>query len=110
MPERDAAEIVGRIRSCFERGDVLLTVHARQEMAEESIDTDELSEAIATAEILEDYPDHRRGPCCLLVGTTQSGRPLHVVCTTDLASVIVITVYEPTPPRWATPHQRGRTQ
>lgn len=110
MPERDAAEIVARIRRCFERGDVLLSVHARQEMAEESISTDELGEAIATAELLEDYPDHRRGPCCLLFGTTQSGRPLHAVCTTDLASLIVITMYEPTPPRWATPRERGRTQ
>lgn len=109
MPERDAAEIVDRIRRCFERGDVFFSVHARQEMAEEGIETDELGAAVATAELLEDYPEHRRGPCCLLVGTTRTGRSLHVVCTTDLASVIVITVYEPTPPRWVTPHRRGGT-
>jgi Domain of unknown function (DUF4258) len=54
------------------------------------------------------YPDHRRGACCLLCGYTDSGRPLHLVCTTLQSPVILITVYEPKLPKWETPTQRGR--
>jgi hypothetical protein len=32
-----------------------------------------------------------------------------VVCTTGLEVIVVITVYEPKPPKWATPFQRGGT-
>jgi hypothetical protein len=110
VPERDRTEIVGRIRRAFERDDVDLSIHARQEMAAEGISVEELADAIATAELLEDDPDHRRGPCCLLVGTTRTGRYVHVVCTTDLPGVVVITMYEPKPPRWPTPRERRRAE
>lgn len=109
MCDRDSTTIVDRIRRCFERDEVVLTLHARREMADESVNTRELSEAVSTATLLEDYPEHRRGPCCLLCGTTQNGRPLHIVCTTQLEPLVVITVYEPKPPKWMTPLRRGRT-
>jgi hypothetical protein len=57
--------------------------------------------------VLENYPEHRRGACCLLYGRAANGRHLHVVCTTAQPVLIVITVYEPRPPRWITPTQRG---
>ncbi len=34
------------------------------------------------------------------------GRTLHIVCTTAQATLIIITVYEPLPPKWTTPTQR----
>ena len=74
---------------------VLVTQHAHQEMVEEEITFDDLRESVATGQILENYPDHRRGACCLVNGITNAGRPLHVVCTTALPVLIIITVYEP---------------
>ena len=47
------------------------------------------------------------GSCCLLGGRTREGRPLHIVCTTSHPLAIIITVYEPKPPKWATPNERG---
>ena len=35
-------------------------------------------------------------------------RPLHVVCTTVRRPLIIITVYEPKPPKWTTPETRER--
>ena len=86
---------------------VRLTQHALQEMAEEDFTLDEIVEAIASGQILEDYPRHRRGACCLVNGLTATGRPVHVVCTTARPTLIIITVYEPTLPKWVTPRRRS---
>jgi hypothetical protein len=40
---------------------VRITQHADQEMVEEEIFLNELLEAIAGGQILENYPEHRRG-------------------------------------------------
>jgi len=87
---------------------IRITKHAQQEMVEENITLNEVLQAIVTGKILENYPEHRRGACCLLNGLTQKGRPLHIVCTTAQPVLIIITVYEPKPPKWITPTQRRR--
>ncbi|MEX0701430.1 MAG: DUF4258 domain-containing protein [Planctomycetales bacterium] len=84
-----------------------MTQHVQQEMIEEGISLDEVLEAVGCGEIVENYPHHRRGACCLLHGTTAGGRPLHVVCTTSKPLLIMITVYEPKPPKWITPTERA---
>ena len=83
-----------------------ITQHAHQEMVEENIVLNEMLEVILSSNVLENYPEHRRGPCCLLSGLTNAGRPLHVVCTTEQPVLIIITVYEPKPPKWVSPTQR----
>lgn len=87
-------------------GLVRLTQHALQRMMEEGIALDAVLEAIGNGRVLEHYPDHRRGACCLLHGVAGANRPVHIVCTTAQPVVIIITVYEPKPPKWVTPMQR----
>ena len=70
---------------------------------------DELLEATISAGIIEDYPNHRRGRCHLLHGVTRAGRHLHVVCTTSLEMLVIITVYEPRPPKWLEPCTQEET-
>ncbi len=84
-----------------------ITDHAREEMEVESITLAEVLEAIASGQIIENYPDHRRGSCCLLSGLTNRMRPLHIVCTTSLSLLVIITVYIPTPPKWVNPTERS---
>ena len=95
-----------QIRAQADIENIRITQHAQQEMAEEDITLDEVLEAIFTGQILENYPEHRRGACCLINGVTKKGRPLHIVCTTARPVLIIITVYEAKPPKWATPTQR----
>lgn len=83
-----------------------VTQHAQKEMDDEEITLDEVLIAIAHGQILEDYSEHRRGPCCLLYGFTNDRRPLHIVCTTTQPVLIIITVYEPLLPKWVNPTQR----
>jgi hypothetical protein len=98
-----------RIQEQAAKQDIRVTQHAQEEMDEEEITLDEVLEAIASGQILEDYPEHRRGPCCLLYGRSQKGRPLHIVCTTAQPLLILITVYEPLPPKWVSPTKRSKT-
>lgn len=85
---------------------VRVTQHAQREMDDEKITLDEVLEAIVNGWVLEDYAEHKRGPCCLLYGLTSQERPLHIVCTTAQPLLIIITVYEPLPPKWVSSIQR----
>ena len=105
--QQAAVTAVARVRAQVASGTFRVTQHAQQEMFAEAITMDEVVAAIGTSDPLEDYPDHRRGACCLLSGQTAAGRPLHVVCTTGQPVLIIITVYEPLPPKWITPTQRS---
>jgi hypothetical protein len=99
--------ILTRIRNQIAEDAVLLTQHAQQEMVVEEVGLAEVYQALESGAVLENYPDHRRGACCLVGGYTLAGRALHVVCTTARAELIVITVYEPKPPKWMSPTKRG---
>jgi hypothetical protein len=103
-------QILGRIRAQAEKEEVRITQHAHQEMVEEEICLDDVYGILASARIVENYPEHRRGACCLIAGFTRSGRPLHLVCTTSKPVLIIITAYEPRPPKWLTPFQRGESK
>ena len=99
-------DILNRIRTLATSGNVRVTQHAQIEMAEEDFVLEDVFEAIENGRILENYPDHKRGACCLLGGRNRDERDLHVVCTTENPILIIITVYEPLPPKWVTPTER----
>jgi hypothetical protein len=111
MSEFDVANleaVLERIHAQAAIGNVRITQHAQQEMVDEDATLDEVLQAATVGQILENYPEHPRGACCLLNGLTQKGRPLHIVCTTAQPVLIIITVYEPKRPKWVTPTQRRR--
>lgn len=62
---------------------------------------EEIREAFAGGEVIEDYPNDKYGPSCLVLGLTGAGRPLHVQCSDpQRPRVKLITVYEPDPELW----------
>jgi hypothetical protein len=100
-------EILNLLKSAITAKELELTMHAAKEVYEESITPEEILQSLANGQILENYPDHRRGACCLVYGSTNTGRSLHVVCTTARKPVLIITVYEPRLPKWIAPTQRS---
>jgi hypothetical protein len=66
------------------------------------VSVSELEEAIlGVIEVLEDYPDDKYGPSCLILGFTKYGRPLHILCSYPSRPLIkIITLYEPSPDLW----------
>jgi hypothetical protein len=104
---RDLEADARQIRRLVSEGEILLTRHGDEEALAEHILVADIREALVSGIILEDYPEHQRGPCCLMYGRTKAGRNLHVVVSKDATPVVVITVYEPRPPYWTTPRERG---
>ena len=94
------------IRERAAANDLRVTRHAQEEMVAEAILLDDVLNVIGTGQVLEDYPTHRRGPCCLLYGVDSGGRDVHIVCTSDRSPLIIITVYVPLPPKWVSPTER----
>jgi len=83
-------------------------LHADDERLQDGLTITELEEALASAEVLEDYPDDPRGPSCLGLGFA-SGQPLHIVCgLTRQGTLILITVYRPLMPKWRDERTRSR--
>jgi len=66
------------------------------------ISVGQLEEAfLGNVEIIENYPDDKYGPSCLLLGYTSLGRALHVLCSYPSHPILkVITIYEPDKGQW----------
>ena len=73
--------------------------HAVKRMIKRSIECFEVGEAIINGEIIEDYPDDKYSPSCLIYGKTKNGRDIHVQVSLP-PKVVVITTYEPGPDEW----------
>ena len=78
-----------------------ISKHAVDQTIIRRISVPELREAISNGVIIEDYPDDKYGPSCLIHGKTGGGRAIHVQCSYPSRQLMkVITVYEPDPERW----------
>lgn len=85
-----------------------MTRHARERAGKRFIGDEELVCALATGEVLEDYPDDPRGPSALVLGYTVHREPLHAVCAFDPGgTLLIITVYKPEPPKWVDERTRA---
>lgn len=77
----------------------LFSDHASHRAAERLITSSEIEEAILKGEVIEDYPDDKYGPSCLILGYTAKGRVLHVQVSYP-PKVKIITVYVPSIDEW----------
>ncbi len=76
--------------------------HAVDQSIIRDISVAEVEEAILVrSEVIEDYPDDKYGPSCLILGFTKAGRPLHLQCSYPSRPLIkIVTLYEPDPDLW----------
>ena len=87
------------LREAFRQRDYILTAHASDRAVQRDIGSGEIDEAILAGEVIEDYPEDKYGPSCLLLGQTGAGRSLHVQVSYP-PDIKVITVYEPATEEW----------
>ncbi|MDZ7266084.1 MAG: DUF4258 domain-containing protein [candidate division KSB1 bacterium] len=60
-----------------------------------------MKECISNGEIIEDYPQDKHGPSCLIAGQTFVGPWLHVQTSyPSRIKVKIITIYQPNPDEW----------
>ena len=81
--------------------------HAFKRVVERNISDVEIRQAGASAVMIEDYPDDKYSPSCLLLGFTKQGHPLHIQVSYAEADLVkIITLYEPDQNEWLDFSQR----
>ena len=73
--------------------------HAVKRMIKRAIIRQEVEAAILGGEIIEEYPEDKYSPSCLVYGKTEKGRDLHVQVSLPPV-VVIITAYDPDPKEW----------
>ncbi len=68
-------------------------------MISRKIIREEMEHAILKGQIIEEYPDDKYSPTCLIYGKSEAGRHLHIHLSVP-PKVVVITTYEPDPAEW----------
>ncbi|MFH0921158.1 MAG: DUF4258 domain-containing protein [Fibrobacterota bacterium] len=92
---------IEQIRKDIASGRFEFSRHAFHRAVERNISAEEIIQAGTMAEVIEEYPNDKYLPSCLLVGFTREQRPLHLqVCYADADIVKIITLYEPDPRQW----------
>jgi hypothetical protein len=95
------------LRQQLSRGEFAFSHHAFKRVVERNISDTEIRQAGASAEMIEDYPDDKYSPSCLLLGFTAQGRPLHIQVSSAEADLVkIITLYEPDQNEWLDFSQR----
>ena len=89
---------IQHIQSAIQQ-EIYFREHAIAKMLQRNITEFEVVEAIQSGKIIEEYPEDKYGPTCLILGTTQTGRVLHVL-TSYTTPIWVITTYEPDLNQW----------
>jgi hypothetical protein len=93
--------MIDEIRKKIREGHYEYSQHAVDQSVIRMISTREVQEAILHGKIIEDYPDDKYGPSCLIYGKTKNGWPIHVQCSYPSRLLIkIITAYEPDPALW----------
>lgn len=79
-----------------------LSKHAVDQSILRNINMKEIEQAIQNqSEVIEDYPEGKYGPSCLILGYTDKKRPIHILCSyPDRDLIKIITLYEPNPNLW----------
>lgn len=92
--------MIDRIIKNIKSGEYRFTIHALERCIERDISPLEIIDALLSGEIIENYPEDKYGPSCLIKGITKKGRILHVQFSIE--PIWIITAYDPTlkPNEW----------
>lgn len=86
---------IDELRKLYNNQCLIVTQHCINRMMERGIELTEIKQAIATGEIIEDYPDDYPYPSALILGCG-----LHVVAGIGDGKLWLITAYRPDPSQW----------
>lgn len=82
------------------RANIELTIHTILRLKERKIKLTEIFDGIENGEIIEQYPNDKYYPSCLILCIRVNGEPLHFVCSIGNNKVYIITAYVPDLEHW----------
>lgn len=100
-----------RVQELIDIGEVRISEHGYDELAEDELTARELIAGVKNAIIIEEYPDYSKGPCVLTLQHDKAERSVHVVWGIPKGNskpVVLVTAYRPAPERWDESFSRRR--
>jgi len=97
------SETFRRIVDLVHGGEVRISAHGYDEMAEYGILAGEVIDGVEAAIVVEDYPTYVKGPSALILQRDRLGNSIHVVWgipSGQLSPAVLVTAYRPDPARW----------
>lgn len=102
---------VEQVRALIKAGDVRISEHGYDELAEDGLTAKEIIGGAYDAVVVEDYPNYPKGHCILCLQKDRNGTPIHVVWGIPKdhhKPVVLVTAYRPDPKRWNRTFTRRR--
>jgi len=83
-------------------GRTRITNHADEEANSDNLTLNQIFMSVFKGEIIEEYPNDKPFPSCLIYGVCETGEPVHTVWAYNSQNkwAVLITVYRPDPKRW----------
>lgn len=93
---------LSQILESIKSGKIRISDHADEEAQTDNLLLEEILESVRVGEIIEDYPEDKPYPSCLIFGKTSKGDPIHSVWGYNQNNgwAVLITVYRPDSSRW----------
>ena len=101
-----------QVRVLVAHGEVRVSLHGYEELAADGVQVRDIVAGLATAVVVEDYPDFSKGPCVLALEYDQSNQPMHIVWGIPAGQdspAVLVTAYRPDPTKWDETWQKRRT-
>lgn len=105
------SDFIDRVRDLLRTGDVRISEHGYDELAEDGLTAREVIAGVKEAVVVEEYLNYAKGPCVLLLQKDRAGEPIHVVWGIPKGHnkpVVLVTAYRPDPGRWDITFTRRR--
>ena len=83
-----------------DRANIELSAHTILRLKERKIKLADIYAGIENGEIIEQYPNDKYYPSCLILCFRVNGEPLHFVCSIGNNKIYIITVYVPDLNHW----------